>query len=168
MVEVDCAVVDSPVTFAFAVAIQENVAPAGLDVRASPTVPPEQIVAVFALDITGAGFTVTVTVCGVPGQLPSVGVTVYVTVWTAVEVFVRASEMVEVDCAVVDSPVTFAFAVAIQENVAPAGLDVRTSPTVPPEQIVAVFALDITGAGFTVTVTVCGVPGQLLKVGVTV
>jgi hypothetical protein len=42
------------------------------------TVPPEQIVAVFALVIVGVGFTVTVTVCGVPGHVPAelVGVTV--------------------------------------------------------------------------------------------
>jgi hypothetical protein len=42
------------------------------------TVPPLQIVAVEALVIVGAGVTVTVTVCGVPGQLPAleVGVTV--------------------------------------------------------------------------------------------
>lgn len=46
------------------------------------TVPPLQIVAVFGLVIVGGGFTVTVTVCGVPTQ-PSgvdVGVTVYITV----------------------------------------------------------------------------------------
>ena len=42
------------------------------------TVPPLQIVAVDALVIVGLGLTVTVTVWGVPGQLPvvEVGVTV--------------------------------------------------------------------------------------------
>ena len=42
------------------------------------TVPTLQIVAVLALVIAGVGFTVTVTVCAVPAQLPpvDVGVTV--------------------------------------------------------------------------------------------
>jgi hypothetical protein len=91
-----------------------------------------------------------------------------VTVWILDVVFVNVLLSVEVDCAVVDSPVTFAFAVAIQENVAPAGVAVKGILTVPPEQMVAALVLVITGAGFTVTVTVCGVPGQPLIVGVTV
>ena len=42
------------------------------------TVPPPQILALLALVIAGVGFTVTVTVCAVPAQLPpvEVGVTV--------------------------------------------------------------------------------------------
>jgi hypothetical protein len=57
-------------------------------------------------------------------------------------------------CEVVDSPVTLPFAVAIQENVDPAGVAVNGILTVPPEQMVAVFVLVIIGAGLTVTVTV--------------
>jgi hypothetical protein len=45
-------------------------------------------------------------------------------------------------------------AVANQEKVDPAGVAVKGMLTVPPEQIVAVLALVITGAGFTVMVTV--------------
>lgn len=47
-------------------------------VRGILTVCPEQIVAVLALVIAGVGFTVTVTVCAAPVQLPplDVGVTV--------------------------------------------------------------------------------------------
>jgi hypothetical protein len=51
-----------------------------------------------------------------------------------------------------------------------ATLLVREMLTVPPLQLVADDALVIAGIGLTVTVTVCGVPGQLLalEVGVTV
>lgn len=67
----------SPVVFALSPAIQENV-DATFDVKEIFTAEPLQIVAELALVITGAGFTVTVTTCGVPGQLPAtdVGVTV--------------------------------------------------------------------------------------------
>lgn len=49
----------------------------------------------FAL---GRLFTVTVTVCGVPGQLPTldVGVTVYTTVWEVAVVLVRVLLIVPV------------------------------------------------------------------------
>lgn len=56
-----CAVVLSPVTFALFAAIQLY-EEATLLVSANPTAFPLQIVAVVALDITGIGFTVTVTV----------------------------------------------------------------------------------------------------------
>ena len=51
---------------------------AGITVKLVPL----QVVAVIAV-ITAIGFTVTVTVNGVPVQLPEVGVTVYVAVCTA-------------------------------------------------------------------------------------
>jgi hypothetical protein len=53
------------------------------------TVPPLQIVAEEALVIVGLGLTVTVTVNVLPGQLPDVGVTVYVAVTALVVVLVR-------------------------------------------------------------------------------
>ena len=76
-VEEDCAVVLSPVVFTLSVASQEK-EEATLEVRAILTAFPEQMLAVEALVITGVGFTVTVTVCAVPGQVPEVevGVTV--------------------------------------------------------------------------------------------
>jgi hypothetical protein len=77
-VAVDCEVRLSPVVFGLSAAIQVNVAPPILLVSEMLTGLPLQTVAVFALVIEGAGFTVTVTVCGVPVQVPvvEVGVTV--------------------------------------------------------------------------------------------
>lgn len=79
------------------------------------TVPPLQIVAVFALVITGAGFTVTVTVCTVPAHEPEddVGVTVYITVCEAVLLLVMVLLSVLVLWDVVLSPVVFALSAAI-------------------------------------------------------
>ena len=76
-VEDDCAVVLSPVVFTLSVASQEK-EEATLEVRAILTASPEQMLAVEALVITGVGFTVTVTVCAVPGQDPEVEVGVMV------------------------------------------------------------------------------------------
>lgn len=63
----DCIVVLSPVVFALSAATQVYV-DGQLLVNAMDTVPPLQIVAVPGLVIVGGGFTVTVTVCGVPTQ----------------------------------------------------------------------------------------------------
>ena len=72
-----CSVVLSPVVLALSVAIHVNVE-ATLLVNGMLTVPPLQIVAELALVIAGVGFTVTLTVCPAPTQLPpiEVGVTV--------------------------------------------------------------------------------------------
>ena len=72
-----CAVKLSPVVLVLSAAIQLKL-DATLLVNGILTVPPLQIVAVLALVIAGVGFTVTVTVCAVPAQLPpvEVGVTV--------------------------------------------------------------------------------------------
>jgi hypothetical protein len=74
---VACAVVLSPVVFALSDAIHENV-DATFAVNAMLTALPEHTVAELALVIAGVGFTVTVTVCAGPAQLPpvEVGVTV--------------------------------------------------------------------------------------------
>jgi hypothetical protein len=74
---VDCDVVLSPVVFALSDAIHVK-DEATFAVRGMLTVPPLQMVAEFALVIAGVGFTVTVTVCAAPAQLPpvEVGVTV--------------------------------------------------------------------------------------------
>jgi len=61
---------------------------------------------------------------------------------------------VAVFCVVKLSPVVFTLSVAIHVKVEPATFVVRIMFTVFPVQMVAVFALVITGVGFTVTVTV--------------
>ena len=72
-----CSVVLSPVVLALSVAIHVNVEDTLL-VNGMLTVPPLHIVAELALVIAGVGFTVTLTVCPAPMQLPpiEVGVTV--------------------------------------------------------------------------------------------
>ena len=72
-----CSVVLSPVVLALSVAIHVYV-DATLLVNGMLTVPPLHIVAELALVIAGVGFTVTLTVCPAPMQLPAieVGVTV--------------------------------------------------------------------------------------------
>jgi hypothetical protein len=64
--------------------------------------------------------------------------------------------------------VTFVLSAATQLNVDPATLAVNPKLRAVPEQTFPVVALVITGIGFTVTVTVCEVPEQPFKVGVTV
>lgn len=113
---------------------------------------PEQMENVLELVIAGAGFTVTFTVCEVPGQPEvDVGVTVYETVSVPAllrEVTVLLS--VEGVCGTMLSPVVFGLSVAIQLKVELEEA-VYARPTVPPEQIVADAALVITGLGFTLT-----------------
>ena len=72
-----CSVVLSPVVFALSAAIHVYVE-ATLLVNGMLTVSPLHIVAELALVIAGVGFTVTMTVCPAPKQLPplEVGVTV--------------------------------------------------------------------------------------------
>jgi hypothetical protein len=76
MVDEDCAVVDSPFTFALAVAIQLKLDGTD-DVNPRFTVVLSQIVSEDALFMIGVGSTVTVMVCVGPTQLPGfeVGVT---------------------------------------------------------------------------------------------
>mgnify|MGYP003348687089 CR=1 FL=1 len=85
------------------------------------------------------------------------------------EVVLRVLESVEEDCAVVLSPVTFTLSVASQEK-EDATLEVSAILTAFPLHTVAEEALVIAGVGFTVTVTVCAVPGHEpdVEVGVTV
>jgi hypothetical protein len=63
-------------------------------------------------------------------------------------------------------PVMPALVVAVQAKVAPATLLVKAIPVFCPEQIVWADGVAITfGAGFTVAITVTGVPTQLLGAG---
>jgi hypothetical protein len=77
IVLVACEAVLSPLVFTLSVVSHVNVE-ATLLVNAILNALPLQIVALDALVIAGVGFTVTVTVCAVPAQLPAlvVGVTV--------------------------------------------------------------------------------------------
>lgn len=144
---------------------------ATLLVKGILTVPPLQTVAELALVMAGVGLTVTVTVCALPAQSPplEVGVTVYITLCALAVLFVIASLKVPLVCVVVLSPVVLRLSAAIQVNV-DGTLLVKGILTVLPLQIVAVFALVITGVGLTVTLTVCDMPAQLaaVDVGVTV
>ena len=65
------------------------------------------------------------------------------------------------DCAVILSPVVLRLFAAIHEKVEVL-LPVNTMLTVPPLQMVTLVGLVIVGLGFTVTLTVCGVPAQPL------
>jgi hypothetical protein len=60
---------------------------------------PLQTLALVVEVIAGNGLTVTLTVCAVPGQLPTVevGVTVYTTVWVEAVVLVRVLLIVAPD-----------------------------------------------------------------------
>jgi hypothetical protein len=84
-------------------------------------------------------------------------------------VFIKELLIVPPVCAVVLSPVTFAFGDAVQEYV-DGIFDVRAKAKGIPLQTLVVEALVIDGFGLTITVTVCGVPAHppVIAVGVTV
>ena len=131
---------------------------------------PLQTERLFALVITGAGFTVTLTVCELPAQVPETetGVTVYTTIWLPAVVLVITSLITEEDCCVILSPVVFALLAAIQLKV-DERLAVKVKFKATPLHTVAVVALVITGFGVTVTEYTTGVPlHKLLKRGVMV
>ena len=75
------------------------------------------------------------------------------------EVVLSVLESVDEDCAVVLSPLTLVLSVASHEN-DEATLELRAILTAFPLHTVAEEALVIAGVGFTVTVTVCAVPGH--------
>ena|ERR1035437_5548161 len=106
----------SPVVFGLFAAIHENTE-GMLLVNESVTASPLQIVAVFKLVIAGGGLTVTVTVCGVPGQeaIMVVGVTVYITVCTVAALSVMVLLKGLPVCVVKLSPVVFRLSAAIHE-----------------------------------------------------
>ena len=160
-----CEVVLSPVVLTLSVAIHEKVAGIFAD-SARLTELPLQTIMLFALVIVGAGRTSTVIVCGLPVQFPDVevGVTVYVTVCTTVVVLLIVLLKVLLVWLVVLSPVVFGLLVAFQTYVE-GTLLVNGIFTAVPLQIVALFALVITTPGFTVIVTVIGVPTQYVGAG---
>lgn len=154
---------DTPVC----VTVHEKVAPVTFPLSVIAVVLPEQIVCVDGVAVTtGIGFTVTVTVIGVPEQPFASGVIVYVAVPGTVPV-------VESDCAMdvplpADAPETPDWE-TVQEKVVPDTLPVSPMDVLLPEQMVCVEGVAVTtGIGLTVTVTVTGVPEQPLAVGVMV
>jgi hypothetical protein len=104
---------------------------AGVEENATPL----HTVFVIAV-IAGAGFTVTGTVIAVPTQPEAVGVTVYVTDWVVLVVFVSTSVIVDPDPPEVVSPVIFALAVVDHAKVVPPTLEDKLTPVGFPEQIV--------------------------------
>lgn len=86
----------SPVVFGLFAAIQVNVE-ATLAVSGMLTAPPLQIVAEDALVMAGTGFTVTVATIAAPGQVPAVGVIVYVAVPAVVVVVLKICAIVAPD-----------------------------------------------------------------------
>ena len=135
------------------------------------TVPPLQIVALLELVMLDAGFTLTLTVCGPPAQPCGleVAVTVYSTSSTIAVLLTSASLNGLPVCVVVLSPVVLGLLTAIHVYVEALSL-VNAMLNVAPLQMVAPGVLVIVGAGFTVTVMLCGAPRHPsgLDVGVTV
>lgn len=114
--------------------VHAKVDPAGTEVSAMPVCVPEQIVCVAGVAVaTGVGSTVIVTVIGVPGHEPRVGVIVYVAVPDVVPLVVSVWLMLVPFPA--DAPVTPDCA-TVQSKVAPAGTEVSAIPVAVPEQIV--------------------------------
>ena len=131
---------------------------------------PLQVVAVIAV-ITATGFTVTVTVNGVPVQVPDVGVTVYVAVCTALVGFTSVWLMIlapVADTPPVVPPVTIG---ADQLYVVPDGtiplvpFTGVTLNTVPVVTVVLISVIVATGLIFAVTVN--AEPVQVPDCGVT-
>ena len=138
---------------------------------------PLQIVAAW-LGTTGCGVTVTTIVNGVPGQLPALGVTVYVSVAVVLTVLRRVwlIWLCPVACALppVIAP-TGALTGVVHVYVVPAGTIVVAVGIPLTGLIINVLSLQIeaacagiAGFGSTVTVIVNGVPGQAPDLGVTV
>lgn len=155
---------DAPVT-PVCVTVQEKVVPVTLPARATEVVAPEQIVCDAGVAVTfGVGFTVMVTVTGLPEQPPADGVIVYTTVPAVLPVADNVCAMEEpLPAEAPDAPLC----VTVQENVVPATLLLNVTDVAVPEQIVWVAGVAVTtGIGFTVMVTVTGVPVHPLADGV--
>lgn len=104
----------------------------------------------------------------VPGQVPAVGVTTYVTVPADVpELVMPASDILPVPDT--SKPVIVpAEAEAVHVNVAPETLEVGANVAVPPVQMFCVNVLFvIVATGWTVTTKFDGVPGHVPTIGVT-
>ena len=150
----------------FCTTVQEKVAPGTLDVRAILVDCPLSIVCEEGVAVTeGIGFTVTVTIIGVPLQV-AVGVIVYTAVPGTFAVAVNVCAMVAPEPA--EAPVTLV-STTVQAKVVPITLEVSEIPVVSPVQMFSDEGVAVaTGEGLTVTLTLIGVPAHPLAVGVTV
>ena len=126
---------------------------------------PAQIVCEVTVEIVGVTATVIVKVTGVPGQVPSVGVTVMFEVIEVLDVFVPVKAAI------------FPFPDAPNPVVVLSFDQVYVAPLVPenviavvccPAQIVWFCGVVIVGTGLTVIEKVIGVPVQVPETGVTV
>jgi hypothetical protein len=160
----------TPVTETRLSLVQLNVVPVTFPVNAIVVIElAEQIVCEDGVATAlGVGFTSTVAVVDVPGQLLAVGVIVKVTVIGALVVFVNTPLMSPLPLA--EMPVTVAVLFLVQLNVVPVVLPVSTIVVIAEaEQIVCEAGVATAlGVGFTSTVAVIDAPGQPLAVGVIV
>ena len=131
---------------------------------------PLQVVSDIGL-MTPTGFTVTVTVNGVPVQLPEVGVTVYVAICAALVGFTNVW-LIELTPVAVTPPVIPPVTDGVDQlYVVPAGtvpfvpFTGVTLNTIPVVTIVLISVIAATGLTFTVTVN--DVPAQLPDTGLT-
>lgn len=149
------------------VTVQLNAVPVVKLDNAIDVVPPEQSVCVDGVAVAnGIGFTVMTTVIGVPEQPFADGVIVYVAVPGAAPLAISDCAMLAPEPAV--APVTPVCA-AVQLKVVPVTLLLKEMAVVLPEQIVCAVGVAVAaGIGFTVMVTVIGVPGQPFADGVMV
>lgn len=149
--------------------VQEKLVPGTVLVKAIEVLSPEQNVADVGVAVaTGVGFTVTVTVIGLPVQPFAVDATKYVTVPGTGPVVVSTSDMV---APVLELAPLTPLAVEVQVKTVPDTELVRAIDVVAPEHIVdtaGVAVADEPGSGFTVTVLVMDAAGQLLAVPVMV
>jgi len=146
---------------------QLKVVPDVVLLKVTAAAEPEQMVDVKGDAVTsGVGFTVMITVTGLPGQLLAVGMIEYVTVPAEVPDADNACTMLDPDPAV--APVA-PLCVTVQLKVVPGKLPVSEILVVAPEQMVcAVGDAVAVGTGFTVTGMVSVLPGHPPDVEVTV
>lgn len=118
---------------------------------------------------TGVGFTNTVVVIALPGQLFADGVIVKVTVIGEVVMLVNVPAISAEPLSPIVPPIPVIVGL-VHANVVPAVLLVNAMGTiVPPEHIIWLAGVATTfGVGFTNTVAVVGIPGQPFAVGVIV
>lgn len=142
-------------------------APATLPFKVTVVVLLEQMLCEVGDAVTvGIGFTVTVVVIGMPGQVPAVGVMVYTAVPAVAPVAVKVC-VIEVP-ELLEAPLTLV-CVTLHANVVPVTLLVSATEVALPEQIDCVAGVAVAlGIGLTVTGTVIGVPLQPPEAGVIV
>jgi hypothetical protein len=147
--------------------VQAKVVPETLLVKAIDGATPEQTVCELGVATTsGVGFTVIVTVLGVPVHPFAFGLMVYIAVPEVLPVVVNTWDILEpLPALAPETPVC----TTVQAKVVPETLLVKAIDGATAEQIVCELGVATTlGGGFTVIATVIGVPGHPFAVGVMV